>query len=157
MNISIIDPATGKEFTQSIAEPKPDFYDFAGQFEFNDEQLRARIDRMDISADAKAMLYSFSKATITAGKTIIKIGRKIIDILFTMLRQFPHLTFAVIFGYIVGALIATLPFIGAWLASIVTPLAILFGVVLAFPHELQAGELGARISAIVDKFAPLRA
>lgn len=157
MNIRIIDPATGKEFTQSIAEPKPDFYEFAGQFEFSDEQLRARIDRMDISADAKAMLYSFTKATITVGKTIIKIGRKIIDILFTVLRSFPHLTFGVIFGYIVGALIATLPFIGAWLASIVTPLAILFGIVLAFPQELQAGELGARISAIVDKFAPLRA
>ncbi len=157
MNINIIDPATGKEFTQSIAEPKPDFYDFTGQFEFSDEQLRALIDRMDWSADAKAMLYSFTKATITVGKTIVKIGRKIIDILLTVIRQFPHLTFGVIFGYIVGALIAAIPFIGFVLGPIAIPLAVLFGVVLAFPHELQAGELGARISAIVDKFSPLRA
>jgi len=156
MNINIIDPATGKVFTQSIAEPQPAFYDFTGQFEFSDEQVRAYIDRMDWSADVKAMVYSFTKATITAGKVIIKIGRKIIDILFTVLRQFPLLTFGVVFGYVVGALIAAIPLIGTLLAPIATPLAILFGVVLVFPYELRTGELGARISAIVDKFAPLR-
>jgi hypothetical protein len=48
---------------------------------------------MNVSAGTKALLHSFSKATLTAGKAIIKVGRKIIDVLFSLLRQFPHLTF----------------------------------------------------------------
>lgn len=38
------------------------------------------IDGLDISADAKSLLFRFSKATITAGQHVIKLGRKIIDL-----------------------------------------------------------------------------
>ena len=148
---------TGSWSSKLLRDPSPRLVDFASKFEHTDEEVRSRIDQMEVSADTKALLHSFSKATLTAGKAIIKVGRKIIDVLFSILRQFPHLTFGVVFGLVVGALVSAIPLIGTVLASIATPLAVLFGVVIAFPYELQAGDLGERISAVVSEFAPLAA
>ena len=156
MEFTIIDPKTGKEFTASIQNPEPAFFEYVGAVELNDAQIRARIDRMDASADTKALLYSFSKATLNMGKVLVKIGRKIIDILFTMLRQFPNMTFGVLFGLILGALVASIPLIGVILGPFAFPIAIAFGVTLGAQADFAQGDMGDRIAAILSEFAPLR-
>ena len=87
---------------------------------------------------------------------ILKIGRKIIDILFSLMRAFPNVTFGIIFGLVVGALIAAIPFIGAVLGGLATHIAVAFGVVLGAKADFESGGLGKRIEAVLAEFAPLR-
>lgn len=157
MKVVSIDSKTGKEVLTEIDEPSPDFFAFFKDVDLTDEQLRSQIDRMNISADVKAMLYSFSKATVKVGKVILKIGRKIIDIVFAIIRAFPNITFGVIFGLIVGALITSIPVIGLVLGSLATTIAVAFGFVVGAKADLLSSEMGQRIEAILAQFSPLRA
>ncbi len=156
MKIVSIDPKTGKEVTTEIPDPSPGFFAFIDGIDLTDAQIRSYIDRMNVSADTKSLLYSFSKATIKVGKVILKIGRKILDILFAIVRAFPNITFGVIFGLVVGALVASIPVLGVVLGSLATTIAVAFGFVVGAKADLMSGDMGARIDAVLAQFAPLR-
>jgi hypothetical protein len=156
MKITVIDSKTGKEIQREISEPSPNFFDFFNGVDLNDEEIKTRIDGMGVSADVKALLYSFSKATLRAGKTILKIGRKIIDIIFALMKTFPNLAFGIVFGLVVGALFSAIPLLGILLGSIATKLAILFGVIFGAKIEVESGDLGKRIEALLAQFSPLK-
>ena len=155
MDVNVNDAKSGKPFTATISEPPTSFFDFVGSFELSDDRIRSLIDNINVSADMKALLYSFSKATITVGRAIVKIGRKILDSLFSLLKSFPSLTFGMAFGLVVGALIAAIPLIGAVLGGPATILALGFGVVLGGMNELKQGDLGERVSDLLDRLSPL--
>lgn len=157
MKIVSIDPKTGKEVVTEIADPSPGFFSFIDGIDLTDEQIKSQIDRMNVSADVKALLYSFSKATIKAGKVILKIGRKIVDILFAVVRAFPNITFGVIFGLIVGALVASIPVIGLVFGALATTIAVAFGFVVGAKADLLEGDMGKRVEGILAQFSPLRA
>ena len=157
MKVISIEPESGKEFSTTIPDPNPEFFTLLDELELSDEQVRSQVDHMNVSADVKALLYSFSKATIRAGKMILKIDRKIIDILFSLMKAFPNVTFGVIFGLVVGALIATIPFIGIALGGLATHIAVAFGVVLGAKADFESGGLSKRIDGVLAAFAPLRA
>lgn len=157
MKVVSIDSKTGKEVTTEIPDPSPDFFVFVSGSDLSDEQIRAQIDKMNVSADVKALLYSFSMATIRAGKVILKIGRKILDILFAIIRAFPNITFGILFGLVVGALVASVPVIGFVLGSLATTIAVAFGFVVGAKADLMSGEMGQRMDTILAQFSPLRA
>ena len=157
MKVSSTDPKTGKEVATEIPDLNAGFFLFINDTELNDEQIRAQIEKMSVSADVKAMLFSFSKAALRTGKVIMKVGRKILDILFSIIRAFPNITFGVIFGLVVGALVAFIPAIGFLVGWLVTPIAVGFGFVVGAKADLEAGEMRQRIDAILVQFSPLRA
>ena len=157
MEIDVIDEMSGKPFKATISEPPASFFDFVGNFDLSDERMQALIDGMNVTADTKAMLYSFSKATIKVGRTIVKIGRKILDFLFTLAKSFPSLTFGVIFGLVIGALIAAIPVIGAAIGGVATVLAVGFGVVLGGMNEVKQDDLGERVNTFLDQLRALSA
>jgi hypothetical protein len=157
MKVVSIDSKTGKEVITDIADPDPSFFSFIGGTELSDEEIRSKIDRMNVSADVKALLYSFSKATIKAGKVLLKIGRKIIDIIFSLIKAFPNITFGIIFGLVVGALITAIPVIGFVLGSLATSIAVAFGFIVGAKADFESGDIGARVDALVAEFSPLRA
>lgn len=156
MGVNASDAKSGKSFT-TVSEPPTSFFDFVGSFELSDDRIQSLIDNLNVSADTKALLYSFSKATIKVGRAIVKIGRKILDFLFSLLKSFPSLTFGMAFGLVVGALIAAIPVIGAVLGGPATALALGFGVVFGGMNELNQGDLGKRVSALLDRLSPLAA
>lgn len=156
MKITLIDAQTGKEIQNEISDPNPSFFEFMRNVNLTDDEIRSKIDQMNVSADVKSLLYSFSKTTIRAGQAIVKIGRKLIDIIFALMRAFPNITFGIIFGLVVGMLIAAIPFLGLLLGALVTKLAVLFGIVLGAKAELESGDLGKRVEALISEFAPLR-
>ena len=156
MKIVAIDSKTGKELTTEVPDSNSGFLSFLNTFEMTDEQIRNKIDRINASADVKSLLYSFSKTSIKAGKVVIKIGKKILDILFAFIRAFPNITFGVIFGLVVGALVASIPLIGFVLGSLATSIAVAFGFILGAKADMESGEIGKRIDAVLDQFAPLR-
>lgn len=156
MKVSIIDEQTGKEIQNEIPEPQPEFFSFVRETQLHEDQISSTIDQMNVSADIKSILHSFSKTTIRAGKVILKIGRKIIDFIFALMKSFPNITFGVIFGLVVGMLITSIPLLGILLGGLVTKLAVLFGFGLGSKMEFDSGDLGQRVESLIAEFAPLR-
>lgn len=156
MKVISVDSKTGKEIITEIQDPSPSFFTFVDGMNLTEDMVCSYIENMNVSADVKSLLYAFSKATIKIGKKIVKIGRKIIDILFSMVKAFPNITFGIIFGLVVGALVASIPIIGLVLGSLATTIAVAFGFVLGAKADFESGDMGARIDSIVAQFAPLR-
>lgn len=155
VEINAIDAKTGKPTKSTIPEPPPSFFAFVGAFDLTDDKVKALIDRMNVSADTKAMLYSFSRATLKVGRSIIRIGRKIIDTLFSFMKNFPALSFGAIFGLIVGALIAAIPIVGVVLGPLATTLAVGLGVVLGGLKDMDRPDLGEHMRQFLDELRPL--
>ena len=101
MKIQGINPETGEEY-QSEANLNDSFIESMLNFDMSDEQIKKVIDNLNVSADVKSLLYAISKATIKAGQFVLKIGRKIIDFVCLIFKEFPNATFGLIFGAIAG-------------------------------------------------------
>ena len=91
------------------------------------------------------------------GQSVLRVGRKIIDFVLSMVRAFPHMGFAAIVAVVVTALIAMVPFIGLALASVVGPLALALGIVVGGAVEFQSPDLEARVRNFAARFSGLAA
>ena len=118
-----------------------------------DSQLRREIESLPVSADGKALLADLLKITTRVGDVVLKIGRKILDFVLNLVRQFPHLGFAAVLALVVGALVSMVPIVGAALSAILTPLGLALGVAWGSYMELSSDDLGERIKAFVDGFS----
>ncbi len=155
MKVSGFITATGKEFQGETNSLSSDFLKFLADFEISEEGLTRLIDGLDISADAKSLLFRFSKATINAGQHVIKLGRKIIDLVCIAYREYPSATFGVIFGAIAGLLISSVPIIGVVLGPIFTPILTLLGLGIGMWKDIKDEGLKRKVTEINASFAPL--
>jgi hypothetical protein len=109
------------------------------------EPLRAvldRIDRLEMSADAKALLRDLARITIRVGEVVVAIGRKVVDFAFELIKAFPNTLFGVIVGLIVAALVASVPVIGAMLA----PVVVAFGIAKGALEDVKDSGLRGRVA-----------
>ena len=148
-------PDTGEEYQAEAEGVDEDFVESMSGFDMADDEIKRFIDNLNISADAKALLYKFARATIRAGEYIIKIGRKILDFVFKVYKQYPSATFGMIFGAIAGYLVSSIPIIGAVLGPIFTPIAITIGLIGGFAQDIKDKELERKIIEINAGFSPL--
>jgi len=155
MKISGVDKRTGDNFETEIKELNIGFFKLMSDFEMSEAGINNLIDNLDISADAKSALHWISTTTIKAGKFIIQIGRKIIDFVCSVYKEFPSATFGMIFGGIVGCLISSIPVIGFILGPVVTPLFMAWGVVSGGKEDIADKRLARKIAEINAEFSPL--
>lgn len=155
MKIEGTNPKTGKSYNVDSDSIDDGFIRAMQKFEFSEKQVKRFIDNLDVSADTKALLYSFTKTTLKVGNIIIKIGAKIIDIVFTLFREFPSATFGMILGAIAGTLIASIPVLGAVLGPFFTPLAVLFGLAKGATEDIKDKALARKVAEANAKFSPL--
>ena len=101
-----------------------------------------RIDRMEMSADAKALLRDLARITIRVGEVVVAIGRKVVDFAFELMKAFPNMVFGVIVGLIVAALVSSVPVIGALLA----PLVVAFGLAQGALEDVKDSGLRGRVA-----------
>lgn len=101
-----------------------------------------RIDRMEMSADAKALLLDLARITIRVGEVVVAIGRKVVDFAFELMKAFPNMVFGVIVGVLVAALVGSVPVIGAMLA----PLAVAFGLAKGALEDVKDSGLRGRVA-----------
>ena len=146
---------TGEEYQAEASHVNSEFIKTMSEFDMSDDHVKKLIDNLNISADAKSLIYSFSKATIRAGEYILKIGRKIIDLVLLITKEFPSATFGMIFGAIAGFLISSIPIIGVVLGTIFTPIAVLLGLTLGLSEDIKNKALIRKISEINASFSPL--
>ena len=122
----------------------------------SESKIKSAIDNLNISADAKSALYAIANATVRAGRFIVKIGRKILDIVIETLKNFPNASFGLVLGGIMGILVASVPFIGAILAPFLTPLAMIYGFVVGMKQDVNDKNLANAIAAANAHFAHLK-
>lgn len=129
-------------------------------FEFSKKKIKDRIENLDISSDAKFMLHSFVDKTIEVvvdtGKVVIWIGRKILEVVIFMGRHFPNATFGMVFGAVIGILIASIPIIG-WLLGGVAPILAILGLSLGAIEDLKQALAGnPRVREVFSQFDSLQ-
>jgi len=156
MEITAINPETGTEFQAESKSITSEFIAMMANFEMTDEGIKRMIDNLDVSADVKSLLYTFSKATIKAGEYVLKIGRKIIDFVCTLFREYRSASFGLIFGAIAGLLISMVPIIGWVLGPVVTPILMLMGMANGLYEDMKDKQLERKVAEITAKFSPLK-
>jgi len=157
MKIKGRDEETGHEYETEAAEANEEFVEKMSESDMTDEEIKRIIDKLNISADGKYLLYKLSKGAIQIGRYIVKIGRKIIDFICRIFTDYPSASFGMIFGAIAGVLIASIPIVGVTLGSIVTPLLMLFGLAKGLQEEIKDKTLARRIAQANAQFKPLNA
>lgn len=133
-----------------------DFIDAMMEFRLTDEQMRKTIDGLNVPADVKSMLYALSKVTFKTGQIIIKIGRKLIDCVTQLFKEFPNASYGMIFGAIAGFLVGAVPFLGAVLGPFVAPLLLAFGFFKGLTEDIKEKALKRKIIEINETFTPLK-
>lgn len=153
IEIEFIDAHTGKLASKKLQEPPMSFFDAIRSEQWTDRQIEAFIDRLDISSDAKANLAGFAKVTVKVGREVVRIGRKVVDMLFSFLRSFPGISFGVIFAVVITTLLSAIPLLGAILGTVASTLIVAFGGYV----DLKNPAFSARLDAFVEELRPLAA
>jgi hypothetical protein len=153
IEVEFVDAQTGKLTSKKMQEPSMSFFEVIKSEQWTDRQIESFIDRLDISADAKANLASFAKVTVKVGREVLRIGRKILDVLFSFLRSFPGIGFSVIFAVVISTLLSAIPLVGAVLGPIASTLIIAFGGYV----DLKNPAFSERLDAFVEELRPLAA
>ena len=103
-------------------------------------QLLNRLDNLPLSADGKAFLAKCLKITIKIGGTVVKLGKKVVEIAMYLMTKLPHLTFWTVLGAVFAFLITSIPILGAILGSFLSPLIMVAGLSKGFYEQLIANE-----------------
>ncbi len=114
--------------------------------------LRDRIDRLSVSADAKALLNDLLEMAIEVGGRVIA-GRRILAFVFDLVERFPNTAFGVIVASVVSTLIASIPLLGLVLGPLLSPLLLAFGLAAGAIADLKDAPLRARVGALERHFA----
>jgi len=110
--------------------------------------LRDRINRLSISADAKALLNDLADVTVDVGGKVIAAGRQILAFVFDLAKRFPNTTFGVIVALIVSSLIGSIPLLGFVLGPLLAPMLLAFGLAAGALADLNEAAIRSRVSQL---------
>ncbi len=147
-----------EEFVSKTDEPAilvatTDLITFVNSTERSDAQILRRIDSLSLSADAKALLADLLKLGTEVGNAVLRIGRKVLDFVLSLIQHFPTLGFAVVLAAVVAALLSTVPVLGGLLSPLLAPLALALGVSWGAMKEYETGDLADRVKEFAARFA----
>lgn len=156
MIVEAVEPGTGKTIRmECVAESEDEIRDLLS-FDLSEEALKKRIDALPISADAKSLLFTLAKTTIRVGSMVVKIGRKVLDIVAAILAEFPMASTGTIFGAVFGYLVTSVPIIGFVLGPFIGALAIALGFAVGAIQDLANKALEHRIRSSVVSIEALK-
>ena len=125
------------------------------------------IDNLDIPGDvpvekwaeARLELKEMSKViievVIDGVKTFIRVGRKILDCILYVSKEYPNATIGLIFGALIGTLVAMIPVIGFLIGGLVKIIAPLIGAVLGLTEDLKDRDLRRTVQQETRRFKDL--
>ncbi|MDR1286451.1 MAG: hypothetical protein LBK08_02480 [Treponema sp.] len=94
------------------------------------------ISKLNIGNTWKDRLRSIVTVVKRIGTTTLNIGKIVLNILKEILRNFPQMTLGILIGLVFGALISCIPFIGQFLAPLLTPFVVLALGLLGFVGDV---------------------
>ena len=152
-----VDPKTGETIIVEIEDDKlAQLNDEFRSQEIPKRKLNRMIDNLSISADAKAFIASLMDKTIKVGKVVLRIGKKIIEVVLNVVQQYPHATVGLVLGGIVSLLVSSIPLLGPLLQPLLNPIILIFGLVSGFLKDLDNYALNRKIREAIRPFDPLK-
>ncbi len=117
------------------------------------QAIRERIESMAMSADAKAILVDIADTTIEIGGKLVQAGRKILSFVFDMVQRFPNTTFGALVGFVLTALVASVPILGPVLGALVGPLLLALGIGMGALADMKGDRtFAARVERLEREF-----
>ena len=147
---------TGKTIEVEISDENFEALQTLAQDRVSDSKLQSYIDNLDLPADAKALIASILKTAVRVGEMVIRIGKKILEIVIMITSKFPNATFGLVLGLIVGALVTSIPLIGGLLGAFVLPIAAAFGLVTGYMADLSDQRLANKVAEALAMFQSLK-
>ena len=120
------------------------------------KEINRMIDNLEISADAKALIKSIMDTVVKVGEVVLKIGKRIIEIVFDIVKRFPRASFGLVLGVILSVLVASIPIIGGILASFLAPVIIAFGLGAGFMKDMKGNPIVQVIKDETSSFESLK-
>lgn len=156
MKAEATNPVTGDSIFVELSDERLSDIESLQRERISDGKLFSYIDQLNISADAKALIETILRSTIRVGKAVIKIGKRIIEVVLSIVSKFPNITFGLVLGLVVYALVASIPIIGALFGGLLGPIAVLFGLVNGYFEDVKDRNLERKIMEASDHFSALR-
>lgn len=117
---------------------------------FSEAEFRRIIDNLDIPAEAKALLTELLNFSIKVGTVVLEVGKKIIEVVRVLAKNFPHITAGMIIGITLSFLVSCIPVLGPLLSWICTPLFLLIGTGAGILKEYENTDLGKALKDVID-------
>lgn len=123
-----------------------------------EEQLQRRLDSLPLSADGKAMLAKLLRVTVTFGKTVVKLGKKVVEIAVYVASNFPKVTFWTVLGAVLSFLISLIPAIGPIIGGFLTPILLIGGLAKGFYEQWISSDprVVTVLAESTESFKPLQ-
>ena len=119
-------------------------------------KLKDLIERTNLSADMKALLSDIATITAQVAGKLISIGRKILTVVFDLIKLFPAITVGVIAALVLTAIIAAIPLVGGVLAGALSSILLLLGIGKGALTDLSSPDLNERIQNFVNSLSALK-
>lgn len=157
MLAEVIHPETGEKFSIDIPSISADDLDHLAKEYTKDEEIKSYIEKLPVAAEVKAILFKLSKFSISVGNTLIRFGKRVLEIVMMLVSKYKNATFGLIIGAMLTVLIAMIPWIGAALSSFLGPLLMLLGFTKGLWEDLKKDEpqLASSIGEAGSIFRPL--
>jgi len=155
MKIIAEDVSSSENIEVDVSDENLETLRSLAQDKVSDAKLQSYINNLDMSADAKVLISSILETIVKVGDFIIRVGKRVVEIVIMILSKFPNATFGLIIGLLVGALVAAIPLLGAILGAFVMPIATIFGLAKGYIEDLKDQALARKIAEAVAMFQPL--
>ncbi|MVO18020.1 hypothetical protein [Parasedimentitalea huanghaiensis] len=120
-------------------------------------KIKEMLDRTELSADTKALLYDVAKVTVKIGETVVAVGRRIIDIAYKLVTKFPNTTFAAIVAVVLTTLCTgTIGALIPALAVALNKLIFLLGIAAGAIEDLRQNAMKNAMERVAMEFAALQ-
>ena len=117
-------------------------------------KVKEYLDRTNLSADMKALLYDLARVTVKVGEVVVAVGRRVIDIAMGLISKFPNMTFGVIVAVVLVSItgVGAIPILGAFISKLM----VLIGLTSGALADIRQGPMKATMDRVATEFAPLR-
>ena len=117
MQAEVIHPETGEKYTLEMPNLRASDLDAMKQEYTTNEKLKSYIEQLSVSAETKLLLMKIAEFSISVGNTVIKMGKKILEMVIMLASKYKHAAFGMLLGALLASLIAAVPFLGPPLAG----------------------------------------
>lgn len=157
MYAEVIHPETGERYTLDMPNLKLTDLDLMKKEYTTNEKIKSYIEQMSVSAEIKAILFKLSEFTISVGTTIVKMGKKILEMVMMLVSKYQHAAFGLLLGALLASLIAAVPLVGPPLAAFLQPLLMLFGLGKGLWEDLKkdSPQIAVAVTEAGSVFYPL--
>jgi hypothetical protein len=112
------------------------------------DRIEKAINRLAISADAKALTMNVSQLVVRIGEETIRVGGLIVSFAIDLAKRYPKTAFGVAIALVVTALIGIIPWIGPFLAAFLGPIFLIAGIAVGATNDLRDSAITKRLELL---------